>query len=135
MIRVLSLLCLCCTFVVGSSSISRRGEEGRSQIVTALADQAFRDVSARVSAGIMISRRAVRGRYRYAGTAFVTAQQLRSMLVVDYILLEGARASRVCPRANVRGGPWKEAVLRRTGGGLFVYNNSAGGTGRGDMSK
>jgi hypothetical protein len=85
MIRVLSLLCLCCTFVVGSSSISRRGEEGRSQIATALADQAFRDVSARVSAGIMISRRAVRGRYRYAGTAFVTAQQLRSMLAVDYI--------------------------------------------------
>ena len=68
----------------------------------------------------MNSRRAVRGRYRHAGTAFVTAQQLRSMLVVGYIvlriLLEGARASRVCPRANIRGGPWKEAVLRRTDG-------------------
>jgi hypothetical protein len=37
----------------------------------------FRHVSA---SGIMISLWAVRGWYRYAGTAFVTAQQLRSML-------------------------------------------------------
>jgi hypothetical protein len=61
----------------------------------------FRYVSARVSAGIRIFRRAVRGRYRYAASSFVTAQQdidqLRSMLVD---LLGGARASRVCPRAN-----------------------------------
>jgi hypothetical protein len=64
------------TCMVGSSAIDRRCRTFANSNGIGRPD--LPHVSARVSAGIMIFRRAVRGQYRYctyAATSFVTVQQ------------------------------------------------------------